>query len=120
MTGELSLDEYDRREQKHRHDLEIRQAQVDRDIAVARENRKATTRRAFGYVGVALVAAGCVVSIALIIHKATSGPDENKNREQEREQACVENGGGYVPESLLRDTASQGVCVYPGRKVSVQ
>jgi len=124
-TG-LSISEYDAREQEHRHKLEIKQAEekaiVKQEIAKgewhvaqAKYQHKEARQETLKYVGVAFAFVILFLGIATIIFLATSGPDEGAAREQEREAACVANGGGWVPEDLLVQTG-QGMCVYPGER----
>lgn len=117
MTDEITMSEYDVREQAHRHDLERREADGKWSTERAKYQHKEARQETFKYVGVAAVVASLIFGVVFLIWKAETGPDEGAAREQQREETCVANGGGWVPEDLLA-TASHGLCVYPGERAS--
>lgn len=59
--------------------------------------------------------------VAAIYFGTTGGPDGvDKNIiERDREKECLANGGGWVPRDMLATEADhEGLCVYPGKRVS--
>lgn len=80
------------------------------------ENRRDADRRVrrsetLRGTGVGLAVLSVLAGIGWLIWNGTSGPSGTPS-ENDREQACYDNGGGWVPEDLL-SSASEGLCVYP-------
>lgn len=115
LNTEITMSEYDVREQQHRHKMESEKAYATSQVERAKYEHKTARQNTIKVVGVAAVAASLIFGVVFLIWKAESGPDEGAAREQQREEACVTNGGGWVPEDLLA-TASHGLCVYPGER----
>lgn len=103
---------------KHEQKKELAQIEADRDIKVAREMRKQERTKVLLYVGIAFVVAVVILGIVTAIYFGTTDGEGKGAVEQKREQTCIENGGGWVPEGLLSDYADAGLCVYPGERVS--
>lgn len=96
--------------------------QADRDILVAREERKAERSMMWMGIGIAFAVAAVMISCVYawwIIPDPPQTPDDYRTSEAGREQACYENGGGWVVKDLLSDSgggdSDHGLCVFPGR-----
>jgi hypothetical protein len=113
----VTMEEYDLREQAHRHRMEQEKAKGDWQADVAKSHHRQARQETLKVVGIAFAGVILVLGLAGIIFLATSGPNEGAAREQEREDACIANGGGWVPNDLLA-TANVGLCVYPGERAS--
>jgi hypothetical protein len=113
----LSIDEYDAREQKHRHDMEKQKAHGASQVEIARARHKEERQRTVRFIGLGVVAASLIFGGIFLIVQANTGPNEGAAREQQREESCIANGGGWVPDDLLLN-ASEGMCVYPGKRAS--
>lgn len=97
--------------------------QAERDIKVAKEHSKSERKEMW------MVIAGCasVTSIILgliyvwgVIPDPPKTPEDFRTSEAGREAACVENGGGWVPKDLLYGPPDQGLCVYPGKRPTIE
>lgn len=115
LNTEITMSEFDVREQKHRHKMESEQAYAASQVERAKYEHKTARQETFKVVGVAAVVASLIFGVVFLIWRAETGPDEGAAREQQREEKCVGSGGGWVPESLLA-TSSVGICVYPGER----
>lgn len=117
LSTEITMSEYDVREQAHRHDLERRQTDGKWRTEQAKYSNREARQETVRWVGISLVVVLLILGIATIIWRANAGPDDDAAREQQREETCVANGGGWVPQDLLA-TSSSGICVYPGERAS--
>jgi hypothetical protein len=114
----LTVDEFDRLEQKHKHELEKLQVAEAESTKRARINRSENRMLGIIWVVAILAVTAIIFGIGWWIWSETSGPESNgPTGEERREIACVENGGGWVPKDLL--AAGAGLCVYPGKSVPV-
>lgn len=76
---------------------------------------------------VAGVLAAAVVAVTLCLVWFTDiGDDPNRppkmsdaQIEQQREQKCIDTGGGWVPDDLIV-SGDSGLCVYPGHTIQVK
>ena len=112
--GMTYVEKLDFREQAHRHELErirVQEAEETKRAKYKNAERRQETLTAWG---IGFFVAAVIIAISYFIYAGVTGPDNGKSIEQEREQACVESGGGWVPEDLLA-TSGQGLCVYPGK-----
>lgn len=110
----------DLEEMRHRQAKELAEINAKRDIAVAKEERKAERSEMWMAIGIAAAVAGVLFSLiyAWWIDVDPKSPEDFKTTEAGREQACIERGGGWVPEDLLA-SSNNGLCVFPGKQVEV-
>ncbi len=110
------VEKLDFREQAHRHEMErlrVSEAeQTKRAKYRLREERQDTYR----WLGIGFFVLVLLLAVIAWIYFSTAGdPNPQPDQEDQREQACVQNGGGWVPKDLL-DMSDHGLCVYPGQK----
>lgn len=106
-------------EVEHQHRMAEEKAQHEHELALERERtarerieHRHTTLRYYGGGFATLLVLGVA---AFLIFTWTTGPESDKPTiEERRELACIESGGGWVPETLLDTDADQGLCVHPG------
>lgn len=116
--GMTYVERLDFREQAHRHQVELQEkndaAKVERAKYDLREARQTT----YQTIAIGLFAAAVILGIVYAIYAGTRDPDPGAGptKEERRETACVENGGGFVPEDLLHSEAGEGLCVFPGSR----
>lgn len=107
-----------RREQQHRHEMELQQEITKREILKSKHSLRSDRV----VVWVTLAIAGAVAAAISVITIAIYHGDKNGNVEdvrfaqieQQRETQCVDSGGAWVPASALADPASgngRGLCV---------
>ena len=113
--GMSYVEKLDFREQEHRHAMELAAQHEAAETKRARYQKAESRHEVLTYVGIAICVAAVILGIVYAVYRGTTGPDNSGRIEQEREQACVEAGGGWVPEDLLSDTASHGLCVFAGK-----
>lgn len=114
---ETHIERMDREEMSHRHRLELEKTANDRDVKISKNKLREARQDTWQIIGVGVLVAAVIISIVLAIgHYSGGGPDEGR-REQQREQACLASGGGWVPKDLLVSGTDQGMCVHPGEKV---
>jgi hypothetical protein len=121
VSGEAGLEEgmtyverLDFRDQAHKHEMErlrLQEAEATKREKYKNAQRRQDTLMAWG---ISFFVAAAVIAISWLIYKGVTGPDDGRSIEQEREQSCVESGGGWVPKDLL-DVSDSGLCVYPGK-----
>ena len=113
--GMTYVEKLDFREQEHRHAMELQVAKEAAETKRAKLRRSEARQDTLKWVGIAALAAAAFVALVYFIWLGTSGPEPTlPTSEERRETACIESGGGWVPEDLLEDTAEHGICVHPG------
>ena len=118
----VTVDVFDQRAQQH--EFELRRAEADARSRVATAEAEAKAQRtearmvALQYFIVCLFIASILFGVGLWIWSATNDPEPGgMSKDERRETACVNNGGGWVPEALLA-RSSDGLCVYPGKSAA--
>lgn len=104
---------------KAEHEKELERIKSDRDVKVAKERRK-EERAPYLLGSIAAVCIATVLGLCIYgwwIDEEPVTPEQFSTSEAGREQRCIENGGGWVPEDILANS-SKGMCVFPGQKVS--
>lgn len=101
-SEELSVDAYDRDEQRHRHNMEVEKQRTARD---RHKNRSEVT--AIIAIGSFIVTA--ILGIVYAVWEDASHADEDAVVEQQREQTCLENKGVWLPKSVI--VGDTGMCV---------
>jgi len=113
-AGMTYVEKLDFREQAHRHDLERLKLTEVEATKRARYRRSEERQETMRWVGLFVCVAAAVLGIAFFIWQGTSGPESKvPGKDERREQACVVNGGGWVPDDMLA-SSSDGLCVFPG------
>jgi hypothetical protein len=115
--GMTYVEKLDFREQAHRHEMErvrLQELEQTKRAKYQHRTRRQDTVKVVGLSVVAVLAAGMV--LAFITYWAMGGPPapDGLSENERRENACIANGGGWVPDDLLA-SSSQGICVYPGK-----
>lgn len=117
---ETHLEKMDRLEMEHNQRLEVESLkQSEQTKRVKYELRKAR-QDTWQVVAMTMGVAAVILAIIAAIYFHTSGPDSgpsDKQIEQQRETACIQGGGGWVPKGLL-DQSAQGMCVFPGQRAT--
>lgn len=106
---------------KAEKEKELAQIQADRDIRVAKENRKAERKEAWTVAAIAWAIAAVVATgiwAIWIDDSPPKSPEDYKTTEAGREEACIQRGGGWVPAQLL-ENYEVGLCVFPGKNLEV-
>lgn len=111
-VGEMTFEQtralqQDKLEAEERMAAKAQEEQTKRSKYDLREARQET----YQIVGGCFAVAAVIITIALFIFLHSQGP-EPVDPEPAREQACIDNGGGWVPSSLT--VGNKGLCVYPG------
>jgi len=117
---ETHIETMDRLRFEAEQQRELVQIEANRDIKVAKENRKAQRTMAWISTGIAFAVALVLTAgiWAIWIDDDPQTPEDYKTSEAGREANCVERGGGWVPADLL-DRSDHGLCVFPGNSVEV-
>lgn len=119
MTEKSVFDTMDLEAHRAKIAHEVEEAKHQRAMDLEQEKRRRerheTFRTAIVTSGVTLAVLGVIAAVTWAVIRP-EGPDSKGQREERREQTCVANGGGWVPESLLA-TSNVGLCVYPGETV---
>lgn len=115
------IERMDLEQLRHQQNKELAQIQADRDIKVAKEERKADRSEMWMVIGIATAIAAVLITCAYAwwIDEEPVTQESYKTSEAYREERCVESGGGWIPKDMLVDYADQGLCVYPGKSVEV-
>lgn len=112
------IEEMDFAEMKHRQAKELAQIDQDGQSKRARLRVSEARQQTWQIVSVGFFLAAVSITIVLVFWNPWAPPKPaGPDNEGLREIACVENGGGFVPEDLLA-VGSRGLCVYPGKKVT--
>jgi hypothetical protein len=94
---------------------------IKQDGETKRAKLRASEARQETYkvVAVGFFIAALLITIVLAFWNPWAPPDPpEEDKEYLREQACVANGGGWVPDEMFYDK-DKGLCVYPGKTVEV-
>jgi hypothetical protein len=111
--GMTYVEKLDFSEQAHRHEIERIKIAEEAATTRAKYELRAERQDTYKVVGVALAIAAVVLAIVAAIYFYNVRPDDTLNGEERREIACTENGGAFIPERMLEDSANVGLCVYP-------
>jgi hypothetical protein len=124
--GETHAQATERREQQHRHEMELQEELTRREIAKMKAEVKRDRITVWCTVAVVIGAAVVLLGIA---HFINAGEIRDKARkieytkiDQQRELVCFAKGGGWVSSDLLvgvDDSADHGLCVFPRASVNV-
>lgn len=109
------MEQLDIENQRFAHKMEVQRQEDATKIAIAKANRSSHRKEMVGYLAIAFAVVGVVFTISYFIYHGTR-PSPYTDEETKREQACVSNGGGFVPKDLLKDGTNHGLCVFPGRQ----
>ena len=112
--GLTYVERLDLGEQAHRHAME-EQGRKDAAKLAQQKTELREARQETWQIGVvAFFVAAVILGIVAAIYLGNTGPDDTAAVEERREAACVESGGGWLPERMLEESANVGLCVYPG------
>lgn len=124
MAASNDLTEYEREERAaaaHKREMEKIAAQ-ERVARIQADAEVKKTRAQNRPISIGVVA-GMLVLLAIIggmTYGCTLPPDpldkSGKEIEQQREQTCIEAGGGWVPADMTTGTDETGMCVFPGER----
>lgn len=101
----------------HEQKMERLQLAEEHQTKRAKFELREARQETWQIVGVAFAVAVVIIAIIGAIYLGTSGPESGPSHqeiEDQREQSCIERGGGWVPDDLLIE-GDNGICIYPGR-----
>lgn len=111
------IEEMDFAEMKHRQALEEQQLREENETKRAKYRLREERQETYQVIGIAFFVAAVLIAIILAFWNPWAPPKPAEpDNEGLREIACVENGGGFVPDDLIVQGDS-GLCVYPGKRI---
>lgn len=111
------IEEMDFAEMQHRQKAELTKIQEAELTKRAKYELREARQETYQIIGVAIAVAAVLITLALVWWNPWEPPSPPEpDNEGLREIACVQNGGGFVPEDLLV-SGSHGICIYPGKAV---
>ena len=113
---ETHIEKMDRLALEHKHQMELHKMQEVEETRREKIRRSSNRQDTYQIVGVAGAIATVIIVIVIAVWNPWSDSPKisDKEVEHQREVACVENGGGWVPKDLL-DVSDSGICVFPGK-----
>jgi hypothetical protein len=113
------IEEMDFAEMKHRQAAELAKIQQDGETKRAKLRASEARQETYKVVAAGFFIAAVLICIILAFWNPWAPPEAPaEDKEYLREQACVESGGGWVPDEMFYDK-EKGLCVYPGKSVEV-
>lgn len=116
-AGMTYVEKLDFRRQEHEQEMErtkLRELEESRRAKYRRSEARQETVRHVGLAIVAVLAVGMILAFITYWTMGGPPPPDGLSENERREIACVENGGGWVPEDLLT-SSGKGLCIYPGK-----
>ena len=101
---------------EHQQKMEREREANATKIALSEKERRTERVKAVAWTITGIFFFALAAWISLLIFRTVNGTDQDAVVQQERETACIERGGGWVPKEML--VADSGLCVFPGKTAS--
>lgn len=113
---ETHIEKMDRLALEHKHQMELHKMQEIEETKREKIRRSANRQDTYQTIGVAAATASVLIVIVLAFWNPWSDSPKisDKEVEHQREVACVDGGGGWVPRDIL-ETSKSGICIFPGK-----
>jgi hypothetical protein len=113
---ETHIERMDRLDWEHRHEMEKLQLREAEETKRAKYRLREERQETYRVIGVGFLVLVLLLAVIAWIYFSTSGdPTPEPDTDVQREIACVDNGGVWIPDDLL--TSGEPLCVFPGKKI---